>query len=360
MLSTSPGPESRFRERDPNPRGGVRGARGVGTYGDRLVVTNSERLFVLDRAWDTLGAFEHPHMSGVHDVLCEEDGIFVTCASSDILLKLDWDGRPMWRWSWRDDRDLVRALGFTSVPAFDETADYRDPARMGQGVSDIVHLNAVTRAADGSLLLGFGRILARQELNRRLRRTRLEALAARARVERPARAVERALSARRRRRGLSTATEAPIHDSAAALVSVSESPSTGALVRLFGAATGGVPAHNALEVADKLVVNDSGDGAVVVYDADTAREEARIVIPGDPPWPRGLALLPDGGLVVGGQRPAALHLIDSEFNGVVSSCELDGEPNETVYAVTVLPEVFEDPPPVLEQFGGGLAAPLPA
>jgi hypothetical protein len=40
--------ESRRRALDTNPRGGLRGAKGVGVHGDRLVVANVERLFVFD------------------------------------------------------------------------------------------------------------------------------------------------------------------------------------------------------------------------------------------------------------------------------------------------------------------------
>jgi len=34
-------PESAFRLNDPNPRGGLRGARGVSCWGDRIIIANS-------------------------------------------------------------------------------------------------------------------------------------------------------------------------------------------------------------------------------------------------------------------------------------------------------------------------------
>jgi hypothetical protein len=212
-------------------------------------------------------------------------------------------------------------------------------------------MNAVTRTADGALLLSFGRILAADELDRRRRRAAIETLAARTRLTRPAQTMERALSARRRRGAHSTTTEHPIADSNTALVSISDAEPRPAGVHLLRPATGGVPAHNALELGDTFVVNDSGGGTTVVYDRFSEQERVRIPIPGDPAWPRGLALLPDGKLLVGGQRPAALHVVDTDSGAVLSTCELDGEHNETVYAVTVLPDVFEDPPDVLESLG---------
>lgn len=63
-------PESVNRDRDPNPRGGVRGARGLATTDGRLLMANAERVFVLDASWTPTDTFEHPHLAGVHDLLC--------------------------------------------------------------------------------------------------------------------------------------------------------------------------------------------------------------------------------------------------------------------------------------------------
>src|SRR5205085_400866 len=60
VVSRSPVPESEHRANDPNPRGGVRGARGVAASGDRLVVANSDRLLVFDAAWSLVCELSHP------------------------------------------------------------------------------------------------------------------------------------------------------------------------------------------------------------------------------------------------------------------------------------------------------------
>src|SRR5689334_981362 len=75
--------ESRHGGRNPNPRGGLRGARGLGALGDRLVVANAESLFVYDPSWRQLAELTHPAMGNVHELLPEEEGIWVTCTGSD-------------------------------------------------------------------------------------------------------------------------------------------------------------------------------------------------------------------------------------------------------------------------------------
>lgn len=159
VLMKSTIPESIYRVRDPNPRGGLRGVRGVATYGDRLIIANAERLLIFDLSWKLVGEITHPWMGGIHNILAEEDGIWVTCTSSDLLLKVDWSGNALAVWEWRLDKNLITSFGFRNLPKVDSKLDYRDPESMRDGVRNIAHLNSVYRGPDG-LLLSFGRILS--------------------------------------------------------------------------------------------------------------------------------------------------------------------------------------------------------
>ena len=69
VLAKVPVRESEYRTIDPNPRGGYRGAKGLSVHGDRLVVANSERLFVLDSRWRLLREISDSRMGSVHDIL---------------------------------------------------------------------------------------------------------------------------------------------------------------------------------------------------------------------------------------------------------------------------------------------------
>jgi hypothetical protein len=330
VLHTDPVPESPWRGVDPNPRGGTRGAKGVSLHDDRLVVCNSDSVFVLDGRLQPVTTFSHPLTGAIHDVLAEESGIWVTCTNADLLARFTWAGELAETWSWRDDPLLVRELGFDSIPPTDLTLDYRDPRVLQGGVTNVVHLNAVTRGI-GGLLLSFGRILSSDEVARRQRMARLGRAAARLGV------------VRKRKPETTTAPASAVPGSTAAIVELRDDGST----RLRASqANVAVPNHNLIERDGTLLYNDTNEGRLVAGDAS-------VEVPGDPSFARGLAHLRDDVYLVGSQHPLALHAIDLEARAVVGTFELDGEENESVYAIAVLPETFALP-------GTSMFAPAPA
>src|SRR5258705_12275770 len=120
-LMKSAMPESIHRAKDPNPRGGLRGARGVTIYKDRLVIANGERLLVSNPQWELVGEMTHPWMGGIHDIWAEEDGVWIACTNADLLVKVDWTGNVLTDWEWRLDKELVAELGFRSLPKVDRS-----------------------------------------------------------------------------------------------------------------------------------------------------------------------------------------------------------------------------------------------
>ena len=340
VLSTFPMPESRHRASDVNPRGGLRGAKGVDVHGERLVLANTERLFVLDTSWGLVGDFTHPWLAGVHDVLCEADGVWATCSNSDLLLRFGWDGALRDRWLWRGDRALASTLGFPSPPKFDPALDYRDPIVAHTGVHDLAHVNGVARGSDG-LLVSLGRILAPNTVR---------ALAVRAVGARLARSV-----------GLAAPAVAAVRHRRARRLAQAEqhaaerfSGSSSAILALDGRATVlvhtngvAVPNHNVLEEDGLLIYNDSNESRLVGVERASGRRRHTVAVPGSPAFARGLASLGNGRFLVGSQAPLALHTIDLAAERVVSSLDLGGRQRESVYAVSLLPAHFADAPPRL-------------
>ncbi len=290
----TPSPESTFRGRDPNPRGGTRGARGVSVYGDRLVVANAERLFVFDSSWRLLAEISDRLMSDVHDVLAEEHGIWVAATGCDLLLFVRWDGRIEHEWSLREDGELLRELGFRerSLPRIDPDVDWRDPRARGEGYERL-HLNSLARGENG-LLASLGRVIL--------------------------------------------TLEPP--DLASALVQVSR---TGAVSVLFRREATVAPNHNVAVDGDLLVYNDSNRDCLVAYDRSRGAERCAVPIPGDPGWARGLARVGPTRWLVGSQAPLALYEVDLERAEVVAEYPLGGIKDETVYGICPIPDEFDDP-----------------
>lgn len=330
----APIPESGWRADDPNPRGGVRGAKGVSALGDRLVVANSERLFVFDPAWSLAGEITHPLMGAVHDVLAVEDGVWVTCSACDLLLRVDWHGEPIETWSWRSEPSLVSALGFDSLPPLDSDLDHRDPRAAQQGVHNVVHLNAVTRSPDGLLVL-FGRVLAPELVKQRLRKAGLARALARVGISRP----------------LPTKpTQVPASTVPGSSFAVVELRDAGPPQLVLHRSGTTVPNHNVEAVGDSIVYLDSNAGRLVVWDRESASERAAVAIPGSPSFARGLVRLDESTYLVGSQAPLALHAVDLSAGAVTETVELAGEPNESVYGLEIVPPAFADPPPAERLF----------
>lgn len=330
----TPIPESSRRADDPNPRGGVRGAKGMSSHGNRFVVANSERLFVFDQAWSLVGDFSHPLMGAVHDVLAEEDGIWVTCSGCDLLLKVDWDGTPIETWSWRSEPGLLSALGFSSLPAFDPTLDHRDPRIAQQGIHNVVHLNGLTRAGDGLLLL-FGRIVSQTVVRQRSRKASLARTLARVGISRPLPTKPTPVPA------------GSVPGSSFAIVEVPDDAAPRVILHEAGIT---VPNHNVDALDGDIVYLDSNGGRLVVWDTGAGSERLSVPIPGSPSFARGLVRTGERSYLVGSQAPLALYAVDLDAAAVVATIELEGEPTESVYGLEIVPDVFAAPPPAERLF----------
>src|SRR5690606_17006254 len=68
IVSRSAAPDSPWRRRDPNPRGGLRGAKGISFCGERLALASTDCVYVFDRRWRLQRAISHPLAAGLHDV----------------------------------------------------------------------------------------------------------------------------------------------------------------------------------------------------------------------------------------------------------------------------------------------------
>jgi hypothetical protein len=327
VVSETAVPESASREIDPNPRGGYRGAKGIGVHGDRIVIANSERLFVFDLSWQLQADLTHPFMGSVHDVLAEQEWIWVTCTNCDVLLRLGWDGQALGEWTWREDPALARTLGYGKPPPFDRSRDYRDPRSAGGTLPSLVQLNAVVR--DGHrLLVSFGRVLPKRAYLRK----RVAAAAARLHVPLPERPATRP----------SRLPAGKEPGSAYVLVALEES---GAAENVYGAEGATVPSHNLLVAEGRVLYNDTSGGRLVELDPAAWTQARSVAVPGEASFPRGLARLGGDRYLVGSQRPAAVHVLDLAEGRAVDAFPFSDDERESVYAVVVLPDSFDDPPP---------------
>lgn len=89
ILQTTTGIEPPHRERDVNPRGGMRGMRGLGIYNDELAVAIFSAVLFFDCSWNFLRAATHPSVAGIHEIFYAKDGVWVTSTANDMLVRFD-------------------------------------------------------------------------------------------------------------------------------------------------------------------------------------------------------------------------------------------------------------------------------
>jgi len=332
ILLQTPMPESIYRTKEANPRGGLRGARGAAVWQDRLVVANTERLLFFDPNWNLYQEFTHPWLGGIHDISADKEGVWVCCTNADLLVKVSWQGEIVADWEWRLDAKLQKALGLPPVPPIDRSLDYRNPETMRTGLRNTIHLNGVAADLDGRLLLSFGRVLSPP----RLRQAQVAGWLGK---------IAQRLGISPRQSGQKQLGNQPvgqIQGASAAIVRLGQEGQAELLIHLKDKK---VPNHNILQVGQRLLYNDSNDSqlmALSVYDHNPCYQS--IDIPGSPPFARGLASLSDRNFLVGSQAPAAVHCVDLETQSITDTIPLSDRPTESVYAICLLPDTFSSPP----------------
>ena len=353
QAAIAPLPDALHRAADPNPRGGLRGGRGVAATDDRLAVAIHDRILVLNREWNLSGVLSHRWMGGPHDIAADAGGLWVACADNDLVLRLGWHGEMEGAWHWRADRDVRRALGHDWLPRFDRHLDHRDPAPVGLRV-DIGHVNAVAEDG-GGLLVGLGFVRPPTRLRWTAAREAGLRVARRVGLGRAAGAVIdrwRALPRNAPSPALLAVTPGTIRVEDApqerpgwswAVVEV-QSPLDRPRARVVARhPAGGVPAHNALPYDGLVAVTDSARGRVLAVDRRSGDVVRSVQLPGTLPFPRGLCRLGDGRLAVGTRDPAALTIVDLDAGRIDDRVLLADDRGESPYAIAPLAPGFADP-----------------
>lgn len=327
-------PEAAGRARDPNPRGGMRGARGLAVMGMGLAIATGDRIFVTDRAGKLVREVSHPLAGGIHDISAAANGFWVAATASNFALLFSEGGDLLDSWHPCSDDGVRNALGIPTWCRPDPSLDYRDPTP-GIAQHDLTHLNGMI-VSGSHLLVSLGQVLPRHAIRGlRLRAGAVRAAAnipvlapmvARLRSGRETRLLEKALPAPTKDGGFYAIAKVPLRTGKTA-------PPGKILWRKADAKT---PKHNLVASNGQIAYADSDRGAVVWIDTSTGNEVHAVDVPGSPPFARGLCELADGSHAVGSQRPLSVSVIDPTRQRT-RTFSLPGHKWETSYSVTELP-----------------------
>lgn len=336
--------EPPHREADPNPRGGMRGAKGIAVVGDeRVFVANASVIHGFDPSWQVVSAVSHPSCASLHDIVHDEGTLWVTSCSNDLLCRLDLAGRLLEVFSVREHLDVCRGLGWHPPRLLDEKAiragavDFRDPRTHRAEVADGAHLNSVCFLPGGDRLLLLGLIRSRRWTFQLTVKNLLKKI----HLWQPAAALLRPLL-----RGLPLA-RVPRGDLGASLASGSA-----AVLRLdrHGRVTvvhvlkqRRVPTHSLLARPDGTVLlADTTAGEIVHLDPEQG-ERSRLKVTDT--FLRGLCPLDNGLLLAGAQNEVLL--VDLERRLVLERTRLTDNPRVSVFDIKPLPPLFAPLPPRL-------------
>ncbi len=165
ILRVTEGVEPPNRAIDHNPRGGMRGMRGMSINKGELAVAGYAAILFFDQHWNLLRSFTHPSVSAIHEILYADDGLWVTSTSNDILAKFDLSGNLQEFHYLRAQRDLMTELDgplrqlFQPKDIAGGKTDFRNRSYFKADLYDRVHLNGITSSRDGRLFFSLGLIV---------------------------------------------------------------------------------------------------------------------------------------------------------------------------------------------------------
>jgi hypothetical protein len=296
-----PVPEPRYPEADDNPRGGVRGGRGVAVTSGGVVVANYDTLYRYDDDWNVVDELSHPLFVDIHEIDWDGERLWVTATGIDAVLAVTLDGRVDVAWD-PYASSLVESAGIgRRTGAVDGSVDYR---LREAPLLDRCHINSAIRR-NGTMVVNCGLVRRPKNEGARL-------------VDRIASKLTEQQGRRRKRPGRSLV--ARIDGGSAVDVLVDVPPHL-------------VPWHNG-QLLDEghVVVNDSTTKTMRVFALADGREVSSLAVPGR--WLRGLVSL-DGWRCLVGSAPAAIALVNLEQRLVERRVDLSQERREAVHGLAL-------------------------
>jgi hypothetical protein len=154
--------EHPYREEDPNPRGGLRGLKGISLHDNQIALANSSTVFFYDNKWNPISYLWHPSCAGIHDIALLDDRIWITGSRNDLLMCFDLDGKLLEFYDARTFASLLNLSKWqpkpflTTLQINNGEIDFRDPRTHDDIFCDSSHVNGIAITQKGDLLVSCG------------------------------------------------------------------------------------------------------------------------------------------------------------------------------------------------------------
>ncbi len=344
-----PVPEPNFLSFNNNPRGGMRGAKGIAVANDRICIANDCEVRVYDTSWALVNVITHPSCSGIHDILIKDDILWVTSSRNDLVLQFDWSGNIVDYFNYREHEKILRELDFKVPNLLDRQAifsgkiDFRDPRTHRRGAYDRAHLNSLCSLPDNDVLISLGRLTSKTMSLLLDAKGYLQKVAMWPFIMSANRMFRRTFRLKKHRHTEVIAPEliAGFGGYESAIVRIGE---TSAVTLIISGTT--MPIHSLRTLHDGTVLfTDTNSGQIVRFSPNDGSILDRI--PVDDEFLRGMALLSNEHVAVGSQN--TLYVVDIVERHLIQKIRLSDDSRVSIFDIERLPAGTEPLPPRLPE-----------
>ena len=337
--------EPAYREVDSNPRGGMRGCKGIAFGDGQVILANFAMIFRYDHQWNLMGAITHPSCASIHDIALQDETLWVTAARADLLMQFDLSGRLLQFYDARQPYPALEPLEWKPARLLTPEGirqgrlDLRDPRTHQLETYDRAHVNAVCVLSNGDLLVSLGFIFGSKRAGLLRIKTWLTQAGVWAQLEDLNERLRSGLKINRDRRG--TLIIQPARGKSAVL-RISPAGEVDLSLLLLDMT---VPSHSLHALPDDTALYlNTTEGSLIHFDA-YSREIlfSQKISDG---FLRGIGHIAENTLVLGSS--GELITFDLSEKRIIGSLRFSDDPKESVYDIKELPEGFALPPVSLE------------
>jgi len=305
-----------YPQSNKNPRGGLRGGRGIKVWEDRYYVANYDSIYIYDKDLNIIKSLSHKIIADIHEIDINSKGIWVSCSRSDLVVKLDFDGKLIDHWHISYSKDLQDILKIKAKP-ISLNIDYRKegiPSYMDQ-----THLNSVQYYQDDSLIIDLGLVKPNtvdQVLKKEIKKyiNKLEKI----NILNGSNIISKAISKIFNTEKYSYIIKLNLYDKTEFSVMVKYPANR--------------PNHNGLLLSNNKVVLAAESQNLIIFSSDNGKILRKINVPGN--WLRGLAEINEEKLLVG-KGPAGVVEVNYHKNEIIKELQLSTNPHESIHGIAI-------------------------
>jgi hypothetical protein len=337
--------EPAYREVDTNPRGGMRGSRGISVEGDRIAIANASVVYLYNPQWNLQGIISHPSAAAIHDIHFHGGTLWAAAARNDLLMQFDLNGRLLNHYYLRKPSPGTRALNWqprillTPETVRNGAIEFRDPRTHDEETYDHAHANSLCFLPNGDMLASLGLVL-NTSFSTLLR---IKARLVRAGVWPRLLAANRQIrTALRLKKNVHSDLVLQPARAKSAVFRIAPDGAHDLVLALSGAT---VPSHSLLALPDETVIYlNTTAGSVVHFSPETGQVQSETRITEG--FLRGVAPFANGKFLMGSKN----EVITFDVNGlkVIDTFKISEDKNESVYDIKALPDHFDMPPESFE------------